>query len=204
MRTFRDAKTMAKALRAEMLARRQVELGHSECLEIVSRQFGLDNWNVLAARIEQLAHIHGDGATGPQSARVTTVPVLRIFSVDAALRFYVDFLGCSLDFGGPAEGEGTPFYGQVSRGRTTLHLTEVAYDASPGSTVFIWMTGLDDLHSELNRRRETVKVWGPAIWVPSPEEVPWGARAMTIADPFGNHLRFNEPVDPADRDLPRW
>lgn len=51
MRTYRDAKLMAKALRAE-LGRRGTALSHSECLDIVARQFGLDDWNVLAARLE--------------------------------------------------------------------------------------------------------------------------------------------------------
>lgn len=46
-------------------------------------------------------------------------------------------------------------------------------------------------------RREQVRVWGPAVWAPEIEDAPWGARVLTIADPFGNHLRFNEPDDPA-------
>lgn len=50
MRTFRDAKTMAKALR-QGLAERNIELSHSDCLELVAKQFGLPDWNVLAARI---------------------------------------------------------------------------------------------------------------------------------------------------------
>lgn len=204
MRTFRDAKTMAKTLRAELLARKQVELGHSECLEIVARQFGHDDWNVMAAKTEQLAGIHGDGSGGPHSAAGSTIPVLRIFDEEQARRFYVDFLGCTLDFGGPAGGEGTPFYGQVSRAGTTLHLTEMPYVASPGATVFVWMTGLDALHRELNEKRTSVEVWGPAVWVPWPEEVPWGARAMTISDPFGNTLRFNEPLDQKTARPPRW
>ena len=39
MRSFRDAKLMAKSLR-EAMAARQVALSHSETLEIVARQFG--------------------------------------------------------------------------------------------------------------------------------------------------------------------
>ena len=27
----------------------------------------------------------------------------------------------------------------------------------------------------------------------------WNARVMEVIDPFGNRLRFNEPVDPAPR-----
>lgn len=51
MHTFLDAKTMAKALR-QALAERAITLGHSECLELVARQFGFANWNMLAASIE--------------------------------------------------------------------------------------------------------------------------------------------------------
>lgn len=51
MHTFMDAKLMAKLLR-QALADRHVELSHSDSLEIVSRQFGVANWNILSARIE--------------------------------------------------------------------------------------------------------------------------------------------------------
>lgn len=52
MRTFRDAKAMAKALR-EGLRDRKVELSHSDCLELVARQFALKDWNTLIAQIER-------------------------------------------------------------------------------------------------------------------------------------------------------
>ena len=51
MHSFLDAKAMAKVLR-QSLAARGVAATHAECLEMVARQFGLANWNVLAARIE--------------------------------------------------------------------------------------------------------------------------------------------------------
>jgi uncharacterized glyoxalase superfamily protein PhnB len=74
-----------------------------------------------------------------------------------------------------------------------------------GATVLVWLAGVDGLRDELNLRRERVRVWGPAVWAPEIEEAPWGARVLTIADPFGNHLHLNEPVDPGDRAaLPRW
>ena len=50
MRTFLNAKAMAKALR-EALAARGMEVTHSACLEIVARQFGATDWNTLAAEI---------------------------------------------------------------------------------------------------------------------------------------------------------
>ncbi|MGB3418376.1 MAG: glyoxalase superfamily protein [Mesorhizobium sp.] len=48
--TYLDAKSMAKALR-QSLAARSIALSHSDCLEIVSQQFGLADWNTMAARI---------------------------------------------------------------------------------------------------------------------------------------------------------
>ena len=51
MHSFMDAKLMAKLLR-QGLAERNIELSHSDCLELVSRQFGVANWNILSARIE--------------------------------------------------------------------------------------------------------------------------------------------------------
>jgi len=54
MHSFLDSKAMAKALRAA-LAERGIEITHSDSLELVARQFGLDNWNVLAALIARTA-----------------------------------------------------------------------------------------------------------------------------------------------------
>lgn len=198
LRTFRDvradAKAMAKVLRAE-LARHRVPLSHGECLEIVSRQLGVDSWNHLAAV----------GAGLPWKAANSTIPVLRVFAVEQALQFYVELLGCTLDFGGPAGGPGTPWYGQVSRGATTLQLSEHPYEPGPGATVLVWLSGLDALHTELDARRHSVPVWGPAVWIPEIEDVPWDARVLTLADPFGNHLRFTEPNAEADRAaVPSW
>lgn len=199
-----EPKTMAKALRGELLDRFGVEAAHSECLEIVARQHGVDNWNILADK-----HANGERARGtstkPWGARTTTIPVLRIFAPDPALQFYVDFLGFTLDFGGPNGGPGTPYYGQVSKADTTLHLAEAAYDAGQGATVFIWLDGIDELREYLNDRRTQVPVWGPAVWTPEVEPAQWDGKVLTIADPFGNHLRFSEPGSPGERaGLPRW
>lgn len=51
MHTFLDSKAMARALRSA-LAERQIDISHSDSLELVARQFGFDDWNTLAARIE--------------------------------------------------------------------------------------------------------------------------------------------------------
>jgi catechol 2,3-dioxygenase-like lactoylglutathione lyase family enzyme len=65
-----------------------------------------------------------------------------LFSVDKAREFYQDFLGFTLDW----EHRFAPDllrYAQVSRSGVALHLSEHHGDASPGSTVLVWLTGLD-------------------------------------------------------------
>src|SRR5262249_54099790 len=51
MRHFRDAKTNAHALR-NALEDKAVATTHSDCLELIAKAFGYDNWNILAAKIE--------------------------------------------------------------------------------------------------------------------------------------------------------
>lgn len=50
MRTYTDAKAMAKSLR-NSLAAKGISLSHSECLEMVAKQFGFADWNLLAAKL---------------------------------------------------------------------------------------------------------------------------------------------------------
>jgi ClpX C4-type zinc finger/Glyoxalase superfamily protein len=51
MRDFRDAKIMAHALR-DALQVKTIETTHSECLELIAKTFGYENWNILSAKIE--------------------------------------------------------------------------------------------------------------------------------------------------------
>jgi catechol 2,3-dioxygenase-like lactoylglutathione lyase family enzyme len=67
-----------------------------------------------------------------------TVPILRIFSVDKAKEFYLDYLGFALAWE-HRFADDLPLYMQVSRGALHLHLTEHHGDACPGSTVFVRM-----------------------------------------------------------------
>jgi catechol 2,3-dioxygenase-like lactoylglutathione lyase family enzyme len=113
-----------------------------------------------------------------------TIPILRIFSVDKAKEFYLDFLGFSLDWE-HRFAEDLPLYMQVSRGMLRLHLTEHHGDACPGATVFVRMRGIEALHRELAAK--AYRYLRPGM-----ERAPWGARVMEVTDPFGNRIRFNE------------
>jgi extradiol dioxygenase family protein len=111
------------------------------------------------------------------------VPILRIFEVAAAKRFYLDYLGCSLDW---EDGEGDrPVYMQVSRGALVLHLSSHHDDGTPGAAVLVEIRGVDALWSELRGR--SYPFLNPGV-----EPGPGGGREMQLIDPFSNRLRFYE------------
>jgi uncharacterized glyoxalase superfamily protein PhnB len=112
------------------------------------------------------------------------IPILRIFSVDKAKEFYVDYLGFTWEWE-HRFGDNFPLYAQVSRAGLVLHLSEHHGDATPGSAVMINMTGIDALHGEL--KAKDYRYLKPGL-----EDEPWGARTVKLTDPFGNRLIFAE------------
>src|SRR4051794_11678522 len=87
------------------------------------------------------------------------VPVLRMFDVATTKRFYVDFLGCSVDW---KDGSGDqPIYMQVSRGELVLQLSSHHDDGTPGSVVLVMLRGVDELHAEL--REKQYPFFNPAV-----------------------------------------
>ncbi len=115
-----------------------------------------------------------------------TIPMLRIFDVAKAREFYVDFLGFTIDWEAHIF-EGSPLYMQVSRDGLTLHLTEHHGDCCPGGAVFLWMSGIEEYHREIQSKN--YKGNNPGL-----ENAPWKARLMRVTDPFGNKILFNEKL----------
>jgi catechol 2,3-dioxygenase-like lactoylglutathione lyase family enzyme len=115
-----------------------------------------------------------------------TIPIFRIFDISKAKAFYLDFLGFQLDWEHKFD-DVAPVYIQVSRGGFTLHLTEHHGDCCPGSSVFVWMSGLTEFHAEI-----TSKGYGSLR--PGIERTFYDSRCMEVIDPFGNRIRFNERI----------
>lgn len=65
------------------------------------------------------------------------------------------------------------------------HLSEHYGDGTPGTAIFVWMTGLREYHAELTAKN--YKYYRPGI-----EDQGFGFDCMTIKDPFGNAIRFAE------------
>jgi len=182
MRTYKDAKTMAKSLR-DLMAVRNVPLSHSECLEIVAQQFGFMQWNVLAAKLD-VEEDRLTPAEGPLLSLQPPIPTLRVASIREAALFYADFLGFQFDWGLE---EGST-YAQISRSQATIHLNADS-QLRGNAGMLIRMLGLDALHRELSSKSGTF----------SPSEItftPWDSRVFHVVDPFGNGLRFWENNPP--------
>jgi hypothetical protein len=163
---------MATLLRAALQERR-IAITHAAALDIVAAQHGLASGNVLAA---------AEAAPPGGAIRFTeTCPILRIFDEALAREFYLGFLGFHLDWEHRFDGN-FPLYAQVSRAGLTLHLSGHHGDATPGSTVFVRMQGVEAYRRELSRT--DYKHAKPQL-----EEQPWGI-VMTVTDPFGNRIRF--------------
>ena len=113
-----------------------------------------------------------------------TIPILRMFSVEKAKEFYLDYLGFNLDWEHKFP-EVAPVYMQVSRAGLVLHLSEHYGDGTPGSAIYVEMQGVEELHREL-----VAKNYG--YLRPGLNRTEWNTLSLDLLDPFGNKLRLNE------------
>lgn len=126
--------------------------------------------------------------TEPTAARpLLAVPILRSYNEAVARQFYCEYLGFEVIFEHRFAPD-LPLYLRVGRGDIELDLSEHHGDGTPGSVVWIAVTGLAELHREL-RSRDAVGNLRPGIDRSAP-----GGPTMSITDPFQNVLRFCEPA----------
>ena len=92
----------------------------------------------------------------------------RIFDITKADEFCLGFLGFGAD-GDHRFDKAAPLYRRISRGGLVLHLSEHHGDGSPGAKLRVMMTGV--------------------------EATAWGTLETSVADPFGNVIRFCETRD---------
>lgn len=115
------------------------------------------------------------------------VPILRIFDIAKADEFYLGFLGFSVDWDHRFDAN-APLYRQISRGRLLLHLSEHHGDGSPGARLRVMMHGVEAFHREISSK--SYRYMRPGL-----EETPWGTLETGVIDPFGNLIRFCEPIE---------
>lgn len=120
-----------------------------------------------------------------------TIPILRIFDVQKAKDFYCGFLGFTVDWEHHFD-DNSPAYLQVSRDGLTMHLSEHHGDCTPGSTVFVWMTGIEGFHNEITSK--DYKFNNPGL-----ETTFYDAKCVEVTDPFSNKIGFNENMKKDNR-----
>ncbi|MEO0810341.1 MAG: glyoxalase superfamily protein [Pseudomonadota bacterium] len=112
----------------------------------------------------------------------SATPVFRIFDVDKAREFYIEYLGFDVLFE-HRFGDSFPLYIGLQHGGLQLHLSEHHGDATPGSAVRIEVSDIKSLHHELAAR--DYRFAKPGL-----EAQPWGCQEVALVDPFGNRLIF--------------
>ena len=112
------------------------------------------------------------------------VPIFRIFSLDKAREFYLDFLGFKVDWE-HRFAPGAPVYMQISRGGLVIHLSEHHGDGTPGSIAYVYTTGVRDLQHELIDK--SYRHMRPGL-----QEQEWGMTEVSVIDPFNNRITFGE------------
>lgn len=102
MTTRKDAKIMAKSLRGA-LADRSVSFSHSDCLEIVARQFGYANWNTLLTKLptREERHVRSQ-SSGIAASMAVPVPTPNLVT-DRVLLTSPDNVETSLEKVGTSE-----------------------------------------------------------------------------------------------------
>lgn len=111
--------------------------------------------------------------------------ILDVRDVEAALRYYCDQLGFTVDF---RNAEAPHNYAGIRRGNVLLHMQWQSADAFRQGTaghlrVRIDVDDPDALYNEYHAR--DVAGLGTA-----PEDTGWGTREFALRDPDGNHLAF--------------
>ncbi len=115
-----------------------------------------------------------------------TIPILRIFDVEKAKAFYVDWLGFKVDWEHTFE-PNTPVYMRVSMDSLVLHLSEHHGDACPGANIFIECEQIEEYC-------ELLKTKNYKYYRPSVEKTFYNTLEMSVTDPFGNKLSFNQEL----------
>lgn len=112
-------------------------------------------------------------------------PVLRIDDYEEAKRYYLDYLGFTVEFEWRHE-ENFPVYMGIARGDLGLHLTEHRGDADGPGAAYLLVESVHVLYEALKSAR-------PGM-TEEPIDQAWGSTELKLVDPFGNKLTFTSPT----------
>ncbi|MEK3822279.1 MAG: glyoxalase superfamily protein [Bacillota bacterium] len=114
-------------------------------------------------------------------------PIFRIFDIEKAHSFYINYLGFKTDWKHQYS-ENMPVYFQVSLNNAVLHLSEHHGDSTPGSAIRIKTNDLESFHTSLSKKEYRYSK-------PTIEKTPWNTIELTVIDPFSNRITFFEEIE---------
>ena len=113
---------------------------------------------------------------------IEVVPILRVRDARGSAAFYAH-LGFAVEWEHQFE-PGLPLFIAVRAddGGARLVRSEHRGDASPDTLVYVYVDDVDAVYGRLQQA-------GVVVHRP-PEDMPWGVRELSLADPDGNRLRI--------------
>ena len=121
-------------------------------------------------------------------------PRLRSFDEPKAREFYIDFLGFKSTYE-HRFGENFPLYMELQRDDCIIILSEHHGDGCPGGSLLITVEDIEAFRDELIKK--DYKYAKPEIC-----ETEWNSYEMSISDPFGNRLTFQQSKAKASTGTP--
>jgi lactoylglutathione lyase len=118
----------------------------------------------------------------------TIFPIITTADLGAALRFYRDLLGATVDYEFPGP-DGKPGYVGLELGTAHLGIgrdPEMTVPASPRFQLWVYA---DDCDAAVERLRA-----GGVTIVDEPADQPWGERVARVLDPDGNLVLIGQPT----------
>ncbi len=110
----------------------------------------------------------------------TIFPIIATADLGAALRFYRDLLGATVDYEFPGP-DGEPGYVGLELGSAHLGIGRDPEMTAPASPRFQLWVYADDCDAAVERLRA-----GGVTIVEEPADQPWGERVARVVDPDGN------------------
>lgn len=121
-------------------------------------------------------------------AIIGIVPQLRTTDIEASIRFYVETLGCSVEF------NHQDFYAGIRAGGQVFHLKRV--DEVDPSIPYVEEAGHFHLYLQVDGVADfaaRLKARGVAL-VEDVHETPWNTREVVLHDDQGHTLYLGEPL----------
>lgn len=121
-------------------------------------------------------------------AIIGIVPQLRTTDIEASIRFYVETLGCSVEF------NHQDFYAGIRAGGQVFHLKRV--DEVDPSIPYVEESGHFHLYLQVDGVADfaaRLKARGVAL-VEDVHETPWNTREVVLHDDQGHTLYLGEPL----------